>query len=286
MRGGAWIFAVVIILVAIAKSFELAATFYLAAWGADNQAAKNNGSSLSADENVYRLGIYAMLLMLYVFFSTMKVFFASRHGVRAGAVFHKFLLSRVLAAPISFFDTTPLGRITNRFVGDLNTTDMGLSAFITLCLSYSLDIVSALVAVAVSTQGTFLILCVPIIAIYVNIQLYYRKSNTEMRRLEAISRSPVFIEMSQSLAGATSIRAFGVLPRFVERLEQATNSFSAIFFVKAKFSNWIYIRVDPWEHSFLSSSSFSPLVLQASYHLSLWPLPSRTPLLFPLCWAA
>jgi ABC-type multidrug transport system fused ATPase/permease subunit len=43
--------------------------------------------------------------------------------LNASLKMHTALLKRVLAAPVSFFDVTPLGRIVNRFSSDMTTID-------------------------------------------------------------------------------------------------------------------------------------------------------------------
>ena len=69
-------------------------------------------------------------------------------------------------------------------------------------------------------------------------------SNTEVRRLESISKSPVFTEISQSLSGVASLRAFNCVPTFVTRLDEKMNEFIAISFTKQKLSCWISVRLD------------------------------------------
>src|SRR5688500_9950181 len=46
--------------------------------------------------------------------------------LRAASVLHSEMLARILCAPASFFDTTPTGRIVNRFSKDVDTCDMTL----------------------------------------------------------------------------------------------------------------------------------------------------------------
>ena len=73
--------------------------------------------------------------MVGVGIGSLSKLISSFHAIRIGVVLHNTMLQRVLGAPISFFDTTPLGRIVNRFTADLGIADMGLSAFLGLVRS-------------------------------------------------------------------------------------------------------------------------------------------------------
>ncbi len=48
-------------------------------------------------------------------------------GTTASRVMMNRAMRRVLRAPMSFFDTTPLGRITNRFSKDVDIMDNNLT---------------------------------------------------------------------------------------------------------------------------------------------------------------
>lgn len=154
------------------------------------------------------------------------------------------MLSRVLRAPVSWFDVTPTGRILNRFTGDLQLADQGLTALIVIVVTLMADIIAAIVAIAIATSGTFLPLFVPLSIVYWQIQLYYRKSNTEVRRLVALSRSPVFSEIAQTLAGVSCISACGRTTEFVNRLAERTDTFTSLNLLKQKLNCWLCIRND------------------------------------------
>ena len=237
--GGIILMCVVIFLCMASKSVNLAGVFVLATWGGKNEAAP-----LSQYENTAFLGQYALLLLAGLVISTLRTGLATVHGVRGGRVFHHMMIEKVLAAPVSFFDVTPVGRILNRFTGDLQLADQGLTAFIVIVITLLCEIVAGVIAISIATSGAFLPMLIPLMYAYSTIQSYYRKTNTEVRRLLAISRSPIFTEIQQTLSGVTSLEAFAQTGNFIKRLESKVDIFVGIQLMRAKTSIWLNMRID------------------------------------------
>ena len=187
-------------------------------------------------------------------------YLSSLHAIQIGKKLHNVMLSRVLSAPISFFDTTPLGRIINRFTGDIGTADMGLSAFLGIVYGLACDLLLCFAVIAITTQGILLVVVVPLGFFYYYIQLYFRKSNTEIRRLGSIAKSPVFTQISQALSGTTCIRAFKEQSTFIGKLNTHMNQYASIFLIERKMNSWIFLRIQ-----FLGASIAFFTVLVALY---------------------
>jgi len=88
----------------------------------------------------------------------------------ASRVLHKKLLSNILRSPMSFFDTTPLGRVLNRFSKDINTVDEILPRSFSDFLSSLLTVVATVIVICIATP-TFLIVLVPMIVLYGLVQV-------------------------------------------------------------------------------------------------------------------
>ena len=102
----------------------------------------------------------------------------------------------------------------------------------------------ALVAVAISTKGLFLILMLPLIVIYNRIQQFFRKTNTSVARMESISRSPIYADFSQTLNGLSSIRAYHEQKRFIKHLEVMVDYNTVPNILSQIASQWLAIRLD------------------------------------------
>ncbi|KAF9285261.1 hypothetical protein BGZ68_004019 [Mortierella alpina] len=126
---------------------------------------------------------------------------------KSAKVMHDQAFVSVLQSPMSFFDTTPLGRILNRFSKDTDTIDNLLMASINQFLITITGIISVLVLSAV-----FLPLMVPIIVplalIYYTVAHFYQRTNRELKRLEAILRSHLYSYFSETLSGMGTLKAY------------------------------------------------------------------------------
>ena len=108
------------------------------------------------------------------------------------------MAKRVLRAPLSYFETTPLGRILNRFTYDVEVLDVELSISMTGLVVSSSWLISAVV-VMVAVLPWILLGIVPVTIIYFFIQYYYRMSGPDLQRIDAVSRSPLQASLAEGM---------------------------------------------------------------------------------------
>ena len=86
------------------------------------------GQPLSGEKNIEYLNRYALLACMGIVGVTFRSLFLANHRLNASRKLHHNILSSIMSCPISFFDSTPLGRILNRFSSDMQCIDEDLSA--------------------------------------------------------------------------------------------------------------------------------------------------------------
>ncbi|KAI8633111.1 ATP-binding cassette transporter protein [Xylariaceae sp. FL1651] len=224
-----WVFVALI----IAQGGNIATSLWLSYWTADK---------FGFSEAVY-IGVYAALgtsqaIFLFLFAIMLTVF-----GTRASKTLLRQAVRRTLRAPISFFDTTPLGRITNRFsrdvdVMDNNLTDAMRQYFLTL------STIISVFALIIAFFHYFAIALVPLSIFFVLAASYYRASAREVKRFESVLRSVVFAKFSEGLSGVASIRAYGLQKRFVGDLRNAIDEMNSAYYLTFSNQRWLSIRLD------------------------------------------
>jgi len=121
---------------------------------------------------------------------------AVKGGSRASEKVFTSMLSGVLRAPISYFETTPMGRVLNRFTFDIEVIDVVLTQNMSLFM-ISLGWFTAGLVVMLVILPYVAVAVVPITILYWMMLFYYRKSATDLQRLDAVSRSPIQAMISE-----------------------------------------------------------------------------------------
>ena len=138
---------------------------------------------------------------------------------------HRELLDKVMHKAMTFFDSNPTGRILNRFSSDIDTIDSTIPFQMDDMLNCMLEVMAILVII-VYTTPYFVLFLLPLAALYVLLQKLYIASSRQIKRLDMISKSPIFSHFSESVTGAASVRAFRAIDRFTlesEKLVAANN---------------------------------------------------------------
>ena len=125
-----------------------------------------------------------------------RAYFLAQFGVRASETLHANLLTSVLRAPQSFFDTTPLGRILSRFSKDIYSIDLELSDYMDFFLFCTLQVLTSVGTILYVTPW-FGVAIIPLGFFYFRILNYFREVSRETKRLDSIARSPVFAHFSE-----------------------------------------------------------------------------------------
>ncbi|CAM9672778.1 unnamed protein product, partial [Sphacelaria rigidula] len=141
--------------------------------------------------------------------SVVRSVFAFFAMVRASHRIHDRMLARVVRAPVLFFDSNPVGRILNRFTKDTHFMDDMLPMTLFDFIMPFFMVLGSVVTVLVANPWVTLSL-IPAALYFIYLLRFYTKSSREIKRLEAVARSPVYSQLSETLDGLVIIRAFGV----------------------------------------------------------------------------
>ena len=189
------------------------------------------------------IGVYAGLgalqaILMFGFMLALSVF-----GTTASKTILRLAITKALRAPMSFFDTTPLGRITNRFSRDVDVMDNNLSDAMRMYFFSIFSIVSVF-ALIIAFFPYFAIALVPLFTFFLLATGYYRASAREVKRFESVLRSSVFSKFGEGLSGIACIRAYGLKDKFIKDLRKAVDVMDSAYFLTFANQRWLSVRLD------------------------------------------
>ncbi|KAL4217443.1 hypothetical protein ACF0H5_023893 [Mactra antiquata] len=237
----------IVLLFGLYQAFSMWSSIWLTDWTSDpdlqNLTKWPANSTERRHKNDYYLGIYGSFGIVQAIMVTGYAIVQTVRCVRAAKILHKNMLKNVLRGPMWFFDTTPVGRIVNRFSQDVESVDNKLP-YIFLELLYSLFNVLAIFIIIAYSTPIFLSLIVPIGFFYTLLQRFYIVTSRQLKRLESKTRSPIYNNLGESLMGASVIRAFKVQDRFIYESEKRVDSNQEYNFASNTANRWLGFRLE------------------------------------------
>lgn len=157
--------------------------------------------------------------------------------------FHDDMFDAVLRSPLQWFETTPTGRLLNLFSRDVNVIDEVLPRVIHGLIRTVTVVLGVLCVVAYSVPP-FLIAIVPLAFAYRAVLRYYLATSRELKRLDSVSKTPIFTWFQESLGGLSSIRAFGQEARFIATSEARVDRNQQCYFPAVTCNRWLAVRIE------------------------------------------
>ena len=202
-------------------------------------------SSQDSNDRIYMyLGVYTALGVCYsLFVISQSIVTYVTCGIKAATTLHEGLLQNVMRAPMSFFDTTPLGRIINRFSKDQNTIDETLPRTFQAYFRTLSQVFGILLVISIGSPY-FTLAILPLAFLYFYVQRYYLATSRELKRLESTTRSPIYSHFSETLNGVASIRAFDQSQNFIKENERRLNDNQLAYYPTIASNRWLAIRLE------------------------------------------
>lgn len=191
----------------------------------------------------FYIGFYVMFTVLAFFFLITEFLCLLYMTNTASKNLNILAVKRVLHAPMSFMDTTPMGRILNRFTKDTDSLDNELGDQFRLLVYFSSTIAGILILCIIYLPW-FAIALPFLLFLFMSITDYYQGSAREVKRLEAIQRSFVYNNFNEALNGMTTIKAYKADTRFLNKNSNLINRMNEAYFITIANQRWLAIHLD------------------------------------------
>lgn len=201
------------------------------------------GNKFHGKSEAFYIGIFAMLaivtaILMLILFLTLTVVVN-----RTARALHMKAVHSILHAPMHFFDSSPLGRILNRFTHDSDTMDNELSDQFRLFLLSSSSVIGVYILIIIYLPW-FAIALAGLLLLFLASASYYRASAREIKRLDSLGRSKVFSHFSETLTGVSTIVAYNEQQRFLDINAACINRMNSAYFLTLVNQRWLALRLD------------------------------------------
>ncbi|XP_031726932.1 multidrug resistance-associated protein 1 [Anarrhichthys ocellatus] len=190
-----------------------------------------------------RLGVYGALGLsqgVAVFGYSLTT---SIGGILASRCLHQSMLYDVLRSPMSFFERTPSGNLVNRFAKEIDTIDSVIPSIIKMFMGSMFNVMGSCVIILIATPLVAII--IPFLGLlYFFVQRFYVASSRQLKRLESVSRSPIYTHFNETLLGTSVIRAFGEQERFIRESDQRVDHNQKAYYPSIVANRWLAVRLE------------------------------------------
>ncbi|XP_020554194.1 ABC transporter C family member 12-like isoform X1 [Sesamum indicum] len=233
--GGLWVVMILFACYTSTEILRVSSSTWLSVW-------TKQSTSKSYGPGFYIL-VYAILSFGQVLVTLTNSFWLIMSSLSAAKRLHDSMLCSILRAPMVFFHTNPIGRVINRFAKDLGDIDRNVANLVNMFLSQLWQLLSTFVLIGiVSTISLWAIM--PLLILFYAAYLYYQSTSREVKRLDSITRSPVYAQFGEALNGLSTIRAYKAYDRMASINGKSMDNNVRFTLVNISSNRWLTIRLE------------------------------------------
>ncbi|XP_062120268.1 ABC transporter C family member 10-like [Humulus lupulus] len=181
-------------------------------------------------------------------------------GIESSKSLFSQLLNSLFRSPMSFYDSTPLGRILSRVSADLSIVDLDVPFSLLFAVGATMNAVANVGVLAVITWQV-LFVSLPTVYLTYRLQSYYFSTAKELMRINGTTKSLVANHIAESVAGAITIRAFEEEERFFSKNLELVDINASPFFHSFAANEWLIQRLETLSATILASAALCMVLL-------------------------
>ncbi|KZP33097.1 P-loop containing nucleoside triphosphate hydrolase protein [Athelia psychrophila] len=161
----------------------------------------------------------------------------------ASNALHRRAVQKIFYSPMSFFDTTPTGRILSVLQKDIDTIDNQLAMAVRIFVITMASVTGSIILIAI-LEVYFLIIVAAVMVLYGYFAMFYQASARELKRIDSLLCSIHYSHFSESLTGLPTIRSYGAIDRFINDNRYYLDLENRALFLTVTNQRWLAVRLD------------------------------------------
>ncbi|XP_077862743.1 ATP-binding cassette sub-family C member 5-like [Saccoglossus kowalevskii] len=186
---------------------------------------------------------YSIIIVIMITFAIVKCVLYVKITLKAATRLHNEVFKKVFQSPMTFFDTTPSGRIINRFSKDLDEVDVHLPINMTQTITLFCTILFYFLSISLVFPW-YLLAFILFSIVFLVAFSYFRHAMRDLKRLDHISRSLWLSHMTATTQGVSTVRAYGKQGEFSKRFADLVDCNSVPFVLFYLTNRWVAVRLD------------------------------------------
>ncbi|XP_021319777.1 ABC transporter C family member 4 isoform X2 [Sorghum bicolor] len=210
------------------------------------------------------LGVYVSIVATTIILEMVATLIVTFLGLQSAQAFFNKMFDSILRAPMSFFDTTPSGRILSRASSDQSKIDTNLVFYVGFATSMCISVVTN-IAITCQVAWPSVIAVLPLLLLNIWYRNRYIATSRELSRLQGVTRAPIIDHFTETFLGAPTVRCFRKEDEFYQTNLDRINSNLRMSFHNCAANEWLGFRLELIGTLILSITAFLMISLPSNF---------------------